>query len=111
MSKHTSAWWAKRVEELERGGDAEAIAREHGVRQRTLLWWRSELARRARGGADTAPRLLPVVAKRAELRAHKDAPCAASIEVVVEIGAARITARGTLSPEHLATIITAARTC
>ncbi len=111
MTRHKSAWWAKRVEELEGGGDAEAIAREHGVRQRTLVWWRSELARRAPAGKDTTPRLLPVVAERAALRARKDAARDVSIEVVVEIGAARITARGALSPEHLTAIIAVARTC
>jgi hypothetical protein len=36
---------------------------------------------------------------------------ASDVEVVVEVGATRITARGDLCPEHLAAIIAAARPC
>lgn len=101
MARHREDWWAKRVAELARSGDADAIARRHKVRVRTLVWWRSELARRAREKRETGPRLLPVVvATRPNDSTDKD-----WIEVVIEIGAARVSARGALSPEHLVALV------
>jgi len=46
MERHHAGRWAERLEELARGGDAEELARRHGVRVRTLIWWRSQLGRR-----------------------------------------------------------------
>ncbi len=109
MARHTASWWAKRVEELARGDDAAEVARRHGVKARTLVWWRSELARRGRKRRKSAPRLLPVVVD-ASLCAvpggHDD-----TVEVVVEVGAARVVARGAITPAHLAAIVAAARPC
>jgi transposase-like protein len=106
--KHTADWWSGPVAELAATGDASAVARRHGVRERTLIWWRSELRRRAREAK--APRLLPVV-----VRASSPRPTVAPIgalEVVVEIGAARMTLRGAVSVEHIAAIVTASsNTC
>ena len=111
MSRHVASWWAKRVGELSRGEDAESIARRHGVRTRTLVWWRSELARRAREkpGSTSAPRLLPVVvdrSRRALVEVRDDV-----LDVVVELDAARIVVRGAIRPEHLAALVAAARSC
>ena len=100
MERHTAAWWSERVDELSRGGEARAIARRHGVKERTLIWWRAEL--RKRGGAT---RLLPVAV------AASAAVLAREIEVVVEIGAARVTLRGAVTAEHVAALVTAARAC
>lgn len=101
MARHREDWWAKRVAELARSGDADAITRRHKVRARTLFWWRSELARRAREKREPGPRLLPVVvATRASEPTDKD-----SIDVVIEVGTVRISARGPLSPEHLVALI------
>ena len=61
MVKHTADWWAERLKELSDTGDVRAVARRHGVRERTLIWWRSELRRRAREKVARPPRLLPVV--------------------------------------------------
>ena len=111
MSRHVASWWAKRVEELSRGEDAESFARRHGVRARTLVWWRSELVRRAREKSPAAPvpRLLPVVVAGAR-RAIVDVPDDV-LDVVVELDAARVVVRGALRPEHLAALVTAARSC
>ena len=111
MSRHKAAWWAKRVEELARGGNAEEIAQRYGVRPRTLVWWRSELTRRARSAAEPGPRLLPVVVERSPRRESREDIREGALEVVVELGAARVTARGAVSPEHLAAIISATRAC
>lgn len=100
MSKHPAEWWAKRVEELRKVGDAAAVARRHGVKATTLVWWRSELARRARE-ANGAPRLLPVVIESAHAERARDE----DLEVVVEIGAARVSLRGAVTAEHLAVIV------
>lgn len=105
MSRHGASWWAKRIEELAKGGDAAEIAARHGVRPRTLVWWRSELARRARKVPASAPRLLPVVVDRSS------APSNDSLDVVVELGSARVVVRGVLTARHLAAIVAAARAC
>jgi len=108
--RHTASWWAERVGELAATGDARGIARRHGIRERTLKWWRSELRRRARDGerAGARPRLLPVVVKTPSA-----APKASDeLEVFVEIGATRLSMRGDVRPEHLVAIVSAAaRSC
>ena len=110
MAQHTADWWAERLKELSETGDARAIARRHGVRERTLIWWRSELRRRAREKGAGPPRLLPVVVRAKS----PPLPTARSegLEIFVEVGAARITVRGAVSVEQLAAIVTAsARAC
>jgi transposase len=111
MARHGAEWWAKRIEELAQGGDAEEIASRHGVRTRTLIWWRSQLRRKAREKkTGKKPRLLPVVV-RAAPRAVP-APSEPALEVFVEVGAARMTLRGAVTAEHLAAIVAAsARAC
>lgn len=92
--------------EVEASGDSEAVARRHGVKASTLRWWRTELRRRARNAA--SPRLLPVVVKAALPPDRVDV----ALEVLVEIGSARMTLRGDVSGEQLAAIVTAAaRSC
>lgn len=106
--RHPAKWWAERVAEVEASGDAEAVARRHGVKASTLRWWRTELRKRARPVA--SPRLLPVVvsAEPARIPPRVRGDEAASLEVLVEIGATRMTLRGDVSTEHLAAIVTAA---
>ena len=110
MERHSAEWWAKRIEELAQGGDADEIAREHDVRKRTLIWWRAELRRKSREKKGKKPRLLPVVVRtptRATPTGHEH-----GLEVFVEVGAARMTLRGVVTGEHLAAIVSAsARVC
>ena len=96
---------------MSRGEDAESIARRHGVKARTLVWWRSELVRRAREKSTSAPspRLLPVVidrSRRAIVEVRDDV-----LDVVVELDTARVVVRGAIRPEHLAALVAAARSC
>jgi transposase-like protein len=106
--RHAAEWWAKRVAEFARAGDASTVARRHGIKEQTLIWWRSELRRRAREGS--GPRLLPVVVRAAP--APVPAVHADDLEVFVEVGAARMTLRGAVRGEHLAAIVSAsARAC
>jgi transposase-like protein len=111
MERHRADWWAERVDELAQGGDADEIARRHGVRTRTLIWWRSQLRRKSRAKASKKqPRLLPVVV-RSTARPVRVGPESA-LEVFVEVGGARMTLRGAVRPEHLAAIVSAsARAC
>ena len=107
MERHRAEWWAERLEELAQGGDAEEIARRHGVRTRTLLWWRSHLPRKARQATKRKARLLPVV-----VRATPRTAAPPELEVLVEVGGTRMTLRGAVGAEQLAAIITASmRAC
>ncbi|MBM4185571.1 MAG: transposase [Gemmatimonadetes bacterium] len=107
MTRHTAAWWAKRVDEVALGGSVPVVARRHGVSERTLKWWRSELRRRASlPEAPEAPRLLPVTVTAVPARSEPP-----ELEVVVELGAARVTLRGAVRPEHLGALIAGARPC
>ena len=110
MERHRAEWWAKRIEELAKGGDAEDIARRYGVKTRTLIWWRSQLRKKARERTGRRPRLLPVVVCSAPRAVRALAESA--LEVFVEVGASRMTLRGAVTAEHLAAIVSAsARAC
>lgn len=107
MRGHTAEWWAARVDELATVGDARVVAKRHGVKARTLIWWRSEL--RKRGRKEARPRLLPVVvaAETSAASSGRD-----EIEVFVELGSTRVTVRGAITAEHLAAIVRASpRSC
>lgn len=103
MAKHPAEWWAKRVEELRRVGDPEVVARRHGVRSKTLLWWRAEFARRAREPGAGSPRLLPVVVEGAPGEGFTAR--GGELEVVVETGAGRVSVRGDVKAEHLDALV------
>ena len=103
MARHKWEWWQQRVAEVDEGAPVEEVARQHGVRAKTLVWWRTELKRRAR--KRTGPRLLPVVVSSPR-------PIAGSVEMLVEVGAARMHLKGTVTPEYLGAVINAvARRC
>lgn len=114
MARHDAGWWAERVAELERTGDAERIARRDRVTVKLLKWWRwrlrSEPAKVAPDARQTAQarrgeqRLLPVVlATEPEMHAPADdEPEAAT---VIETSHGRISIRGTLSAEQLAAVV------
>jgi hypothetical protein len=88
---------------------ADEIARLHGVRARTLIWWRSQLRKRSRD-RKSKPRLLPVVVRTP----NRTTPVGSEhdLEVFVEVGGARMTLRGAVTGEHLAAIVSAsARGC
>jgi transposase-like protein len=103
MARHKSEWWQQRLAEVDDGAEIEDVARQHGVRAKTLAWWRTELQRRAR--KRTGPRLLPVV-----LSAPR--PIAAGVEILVEVGATRMHLKGAVTAEYLGAVINAvARRC
>lgn len=113
MARHDAGWWAERVAEFERTGDAERIARAHRVTVRLLKWWRWRLrsgapsvpvAKASRAGAARVEqRLLPiVVAGDPAVLADEQA---LGPSTLIETTRGRITIRGTLSPEQLAAIV------
>ena len=101
MSRHPADWWQKRVDEVARGGDAEAIARRHGVRSSTLRWWGTEFRRRARAVPRPAT-FLPIVVAAADATSGSGP---GDVDVVVEIGAGRMSLRGALSTAHIEAIV------
>lgn len=60
VKRRTRAFWRQAVDEVERGGTVAATARAHGVKPKTLAWWRWTLRREAESTPRSA-RLLPVV--------------------------------------------------
>jgi hypothetical protein len=113
MARHDAGWWAERVAEFERTGDAERIARTHQVTVRLLKWWRWRLRSGAPKVAGSAAsragkpsdeqRLLPVVVARdaeATDDDHEPGP-----STIIETTRGRISIRGALSPEQLAAVV------
>lgn len=98
MQRHAANWWAERVVELDGGADVEVLSRRHGVRKKTLLWWRTELGRRER---TSKGRLLPVVISPRSTQVG-----AAETEATFEVGGARVHLRGATA-EYLGAVISA----
>ncbi len=110
MKKHAAEWWAKRVEELADGVDADTIVRRYGVKKWTRIGWRSQFRATPLATATRAPRLLPVAVRAAPLNAVVSRDSV--LEVVVDVGTLRLTLRGEITAEHLAALVSAsARAC
>lgn len=110
MARHDAGWWAARVAELERSGDAEQIARRYRVTATLLRWWRWKLRARgakvAMGAGRRLPkqndeqRLLPIVVAPAEAPAQEPEPT-----TIIETTRGRISIRGQLSADQLAAVV------
>lgn len=105
MARHDAGWWAERVGEFERTGDAERIARTYRVTVRLLKWWRWRLRSgtpRRVGSARKEQRLLPIVARESAVLADVQG---SEPSTLIETTRGRITIRGELSPEQLAAVV------
>jgi transposase-like protein len=102
MARHRADWWRKRADEVAAGGDADVIARRHGVRASTLRWWGTEFRRRAREAPESAT-FLPMVVAPAAARAP--VALASDVDIVVEVGAGRLSLRGAVSAAYVEAII------
>ena len=51
----SAAQWERLVKMWEAAGQAEDFAGKHGVTEASLRWWKSELARRAKGATRSRP--------------------------------------------------------
>jgi hypothetical protein len=105
MGRHSEAWWSERVSELAAGAAPSDVSAQHGVREKTLLWWKSELGRRARR-AGKAQRLVPVVIRGASPLA---AVAAGALDVSLETKRGRLTVRGAVEASHLSALALALR--
>ena len=82
------------------------MAQRHGVKPGTLRWWRTEFKRRGREGGREAATFLPVVvATRHATEFEARAADGAAVDVVVELGAARISLRGGVTAAHVEAIV------
>lgn len=90
------------MDEVAAGGDAEVIARRHGVRASTLRWWGTEFRRRAHERPASAA-FLPIVV--APAGAGMAVALAGDVDVVVEVGAGRVSLRGAVSVAHVEAIV------
>lgn len=61
--RHSRDFWLGLIKEVERGVSIEAVAKRHGVRPRTLVWWRWKVGQGPRKSRSKA-RLLPVVVRQ-----------------------------------------------
>ena len=105
MARHNAGWWQKLVEEVSRGSDLKAVADRHGVQRGTLRWWQTEFKKRRREGGEAAT-FLPVVvatsrAKGSDAVREDDGP----VDVVVEVGAGRVSLRGGVTAAHVEAIV------
>ncbi len=60
-ARRSRAEWEQLVREVESGGSIAEVARRHGVRPRTLTWWRWQLRRgKVARSATKAVQMVPV---------------------------------------------------
>ena len=105
--RRSRAEWVRIVAEADRGGSVESVARRHGVKPRTLSWWRWRL-RRVQGAASeaiTVHRMLPVVVP--DLRAVRES----YDEIVVEVREFRVRIGTGADVGYVASLVDALRTC
>jgi hypothetical protein len=108
MARHRADWWKKRIDDLTAGGDAEAISKRYNVTTKTLYWWRAELARRARSPPipEGTPAFVAMVTERAPtLDTSTGDATSNTLDLVVEVGRARLTLRGAVSTGHLEALV------
>jgi transposase-like protein len=101
MVRHSSTWWAARVEELTIGRTAQEIARAHDISERTLQWWKCELRRRGRR-SEKPQRLIAVESLHTE---DMRIGCQTTpIEIVLQTKRGSLTVRGVLDAAGLAVL-------
>lgn len=94
--------WEQLVREVEAGDSTDHVARRHGVRPRTLAWWRWQLRRgKVARSATKAVQMVPVRIRRA-------APAAAVDDVVeVLVRGAMVRVRIGQDPRYIAELAAA----
>jgi transposase-like protein len=89
-------FWQQAISELKGGETIAVVARRHGVRAKTLAWWKWKLgSERMR-----SPQLLPVVVRQAEARAS-----AMSIEL--RVGEVRVLIESGTDVKYVADLVSA----
>jgi transposase-like protein len=110
--RHDRAFWSKAVNEVERGGNLERVARRLGVRPKTLDWWRwrlgAERVAPKKNETRVAPkrketRLVPIVVESLPIASD------ATIEIAIRDVCMRVVS-GT-DVRYVAALIDAVRAC
>jgi len=84
MKRHTRAFWVGLMAEVRAGAAPADVAKRHRVKESTFRWWRTELRSHT---ADSAPRLVPVVAAPAVVSASRYVELAiADVVLRVQVG-------------------------
>jgi transposase-like protein len=102
------SFWEKLVAEADRVGSVERVARRHGVKARSLTWWRWWLRRDAREKAKArtkakAPRVLPVVIEAGAV--------AASSVIEIAVGDLRVRVQPGTELGYVTALVEALRRC
>lgn len=85
-ARRSRAEWEQLVREVEGGGSVAEVARRHGVRARTLTWWRWQLRRgKVARSATKAVQMVPVRVREAARPAVDDV-----VEVLVRGAVVRV---------------------
>ena len=106
MQRHSSEWWRKRVEELEKGDEVAALAKRHNVREIQLVWWQREFKRRGSAATEAPAQFVPVVvAKELPSMVTESVAPATVLEVIVEVGHGRVSLRGAVTTGHVEAIV------
>jgi transposase-like protein len=92
--------------ELSAGRSVGEVARRHRVREQTLIWWRSELKRRARAVVPPQ-RLLPVVLSGSSNVIGQQA--SGGVDVVLETRRGTLRLRGNIDLHQLGALVSAVR--
>ena len=92
------------MREVGAGTSVEAVAKRHGVRPKTLLWWKWQLGRTGRAAAEPA-RWLPVVVR--------DAASTPRVDSLVVLAVAGCEVRITVGtdPSYIGELVRSLRAC
>jgi transposase-like protein len=100
-ARRSRAEWEQLVREAESGGTIADVARRHGVRPRTLTWWRWQLRRgKVARSATKAVQMVPVRVREVVRPAVDDV-----VEVLVRGAGVRV--RGGPDPRYVAELAAA----
>jgi transposase-like protein len=99
--RHTREFWQRLIDEVEGGRSIEIVAKQHGVRPRTLVWWRWRVGQGPRKPKRKA-RLLPVVVRE---------PAVVFEQPAVVVGVRDVSVRVTVGTdaEYVASLVAALR--
>ena len=110
-TRRSAAQWAELVAAWDSSGlSAEAFARERGLVEGTLRWWKGELESRARGGTRRRPPRRedrPMGGVRLARVVRQASSSGASRGIVIQVGAARVVVEGGFDPRLLRELIAA----
>ncbi len=103
--RHIRSFWERLSAEAEKQGVG-AVAKRHGVRARTLTWWRWKLKREGVSVVRRAPKLLRVVTKTGPVGGDRKTGV-----VELAVGAVRVRIEPGTDVQYVAALVQAFRRC